>query len=139
MGKWKADDSAAGMATRAAKLKNQQPDAESSDVMAAARAMGQIGLDLRQDKSFDLLMGGNTIQGTWAFHEERKEVQLDCKTAEIAPENEEKNPGPFQPATFVAYLNDSGNLRLYPMPRESYDMLKESGNAGKIGFVLYKE
>jgi len=139
IGSWKGDDSAAGVAMRAAKLKGQAPDAESSELMAAARAMGNVGLELRKDKTFDLLMGGNTVKGDWAFDQERAEVRLDAKTAEVAPENADKNPGPFKPTTFVAYLNESGNLRLYPMPREAYDLLKQSGNAGKVGFVLYKK
>lgn len=139
IGVWKADDSAAAMAARAAKLKHDSPDAEGKVVMDAARAMGHIGLDLRADKTFDLLMGGNTIQGSWSFDAELNEVQLDAKTAIVAPENVDKNPEPFKPATFIAYLNDTGNLRLYLMPRESYQIIKESGQGGKVGFVLYKQ
>ena len=66
VGQWAGDSSAAGNAIRAAQLKSQSPDASTSTVMAAARAMGAIGLEFRADKTFTLMWQGKTRTGTWS-------------------------------------------------------------------------
>lgn len=129
VGKWKADDSASGMAMRAAKLKQESPDAETSVVMGAARSMGHVGLEVRADKTFDLHTGGKALKGSWTFDKASGELQLDAKTAEFPPENADPNAEPFKPTSFIAlWRSDTNTLRLLPIPRESYDLIKDSAD-----------
>lgn len=132
VGKWKGDSSAMGAAIKAAKMKADSPDVSGSTAMAAARALGAITLDLNQDKSCALLMGGNTLKGKWTFVKEENLVELDLQTAEIPPENQAKNPEGFKPTTYIAVLNESGDaLEVLPMGREAYELLKEVSKGKK--------
>jgi hypothetical protein len=132
IGKWKADSSAAGVAMKAAKMKADNPEISGSDAMAYARSLTKVSLDLNKDKSCTLVTGGNTLKGTWKFDKEASLVELDLKTAEIAEENKAKNPEGFKPQTFVVVVEDGGDkLEVLPMPRESYEMVKEATKGKK--------
>jgi hypothetical protein len=143
VGKWKGDSSAIGTAIKAAKMKADSPEVSGSTAMAAARALGNTSLTLNSDKTCALATGsGNTLKGTWKFFKEEKLVELDLQTAEIAPENQEKNPEGFKPTTYIAVMNKDGDaLEVLPFGRESYDMLKkmeESGTKRQKFMVLRK-
>ena len=127
IGKWKGDSSAIGTAIKAAKMKADSPEVSGSTAMAAARAMGATSLTLNEDKSCAFFVGGNTLQGTWKFFEEESLVELDLKTAEIPPENQEKNPDGFKPQTYVAIVSEGGDsIEVLLMGRESYGMMQEA-------------
>jgi hypothetical protein len=142
IGKWKGDSSAIGTAIKAAKMKADSPEVSGSTAMAAARALGAMSLTLSADKSCALFTGGNTIKGTWKFFKEENLVELDLQTAEIPPENQEKNPEGFKPQTYIAVLNKDGDaLEVLPFGRDSYDMVKkmeETGHKRQKFMVLRK-
>ena len=108
IGKWKADSSAAGVAMKAAKLKADNPEISGADATAYARSLTNVSLDLNKDKSCAFVTGGNTLKGTWKFDKEAKIVELDLQTAEIAPENKDKNPEGFKPQTYIAIVEEGG-------------------------------
>jgi hypothetical protein len=137
IGKWAGDTSAAGTAMRAVQLKQSDPGVEGSTAMKAARAMGAVALELREDKTFDLLLGPNEVSGTWTFDPERSDVQLDLKSAVTPPPQEGEVAEPFKPQTWMAHLDaDSERLEIFQGDRESYDFFLEVSKNKKVGLLI---
>ena len=141
IGKWKADSSAAGVAMKAAKLKADNPEISGSEATAYARSLTNVSLALNKDKSCAFVTGGNTLKGTWKFDKEAKIVELDLQTAEVAPENKDKNPDGFKPTTYIAIVEDGGDkIEVLPIDRAGYEVVKDAtkGKKRQKFFVLRK-
>jgi hypothetical protein len=137
VGKWKADGSALGAAIRSAKMKADNPDASTGQIMGAARAVGATTVHLNKDKTAEVLFGGATIKGTWTIDKEAGVVTLNLTSAEGA--GGEQPAGEVKGQTWVAYMNDANDrLRLYMAPRDIADSLRKDGNEAPGSILLSK-
>ena len=128
VGEWKANDSAAANAIRAAKLKNENPGASSDMARDAGRAMGNMAAKFAKDQTFELVWQGQTEKGTWTYDEARKEVHLKLDAPTVDPNHpdlEKAKEAAAQPRTWVAELDvGQSRLELYMLDPAGVDRLK---------------
>jgi hypothetical protein len=119
----------------AAQMKQQDPSASSSDVMAASRQLRATGIDIRPDKTFQLSWAGQVMSGDWTFDKESGELLLNINKTEDL----EGNPVEQAAQTWAAYLEPTNDrLRLYPVPKEAMELMKSSDSALAKGIALTK-
>src|SRR5262245_54322153 len=68
IGKWNASTTGVG---RALKIKSDHPNANSTQIVAAARLLSATTMELETDAKFSLVYGANTFAGSWNFDKER--------------------------------------------------------------------
>ena len=139
VGKWKGDDSAVGVAIKAAKMKADNPDVKPSTATTAARAMGATTLTLNQDKTCALFMGGSTVKGKWAYVKEESLVELILDAGEIPPENQEQNSEGVQSQQYIVLVSEGiDKLEVVPLPmaRNKWLELKEMMKGKKIPSLI---
>jgi hypothetical protein len=135
VGKWQGDSSPEGIAMKSAKMKADNPGVSNDQIRDAVAAMAATALDVKQDKSFEVVAAGHTWKGSWTFDSAASLAQLDLKEAPA----DQKLP---TPATWIAHLNPSDNsLELYMCDRASYDMIQQTlkGKRAPGAIVLWKK
>jgi hypothetical protein len=136
IGKWQTTAFAAPVL--GAKLKNDAPAASGAQVAGAALVLGTAGMEVRKDKTFDLIWLGNTMNGTWSF--DKKSGEMILNVGKIQPLPGLPGGQGLQPGAWVAYLDpDNLRLRLYPVPRESAELMKNSKGPMADGIPLKKQ
>ena len=139
IGKWKADGSALGAAIRSAKIKAENPDASTGEIMGAARAIGATTVTLNKDKSAEVFIAGTEGKGTWTIDKEAGVVTVNITSAKLAAPAEGQQAGPFQAQTWTCYMSDSNDkMRLYMAPRDIADSLRKDGNEAPGSILLSK-
>jgi hypothetical protein len=139
VGKWKADGSAIGTALRSAKLKSENPDASTGEIMGAARVLGATSVTLNNDKSAEVFVAGTAGQGTWTIDKEAGVVTVNITSAKLAAPAEGQKAGQFTAQTWTCYLNDSNDkMRLYMAPKDIADSLRKDGNEAPGSILLSK-
>lgn len=140
VGKWKGDTSGVGAAIRSIKIKSENPNAETSQIMAAARAQGMIELTLKSDKTFNVNLATSSLGGTWAFDKTANVVELSVNVPAAAPAAEGEKAEPAKPQLWLGIFDPSQpTLQLFMGDHEAYK-LAESASPGRLpGMVLRKK
>jgi hypothetical protein len=139
VGKWKGDMSAVGAAIRSVKIKSENPNAETAQIMAAARAQGMIELTLKSDKSFQLNLATTMNSGTWTFDRTANVAEMHVTNSTPAPgaagEKVEHNP----PQLWLGIFNPGQEtLQLFMGDHDAFHAA-EAASPGRIpGMVLRK-
>jgi len=124
-GKWSAVDKT-GIGS-AIKIKAGAPDAQGSQIVAAAKLLAATSLELKKDSEFSLQFGVNKYDGSWKF--DKQAAMVDLTVAKMNGEAADaKN---MLTGTFLGIMDrDKGTMRLYPIDRKSYEELKRRGDKG---------
>jgi hypothetical protein len=122
VGTWRATGTATGTAL---KIKSENPNAKSSEVLAAAKVLNATALKIKKDFLFTLAYGVNTYDGSWKYDEEAGFVELDVKTMNGEP----ADPGQMLTSAFLGVIDrKNATMRLFALGRASYEELKKNGN-----------
>ena len=124
-GKWSAVDKT-GIGS-AFKIKAGAPDAQGSQIVAAAKLLAATSLELKKDGEFSLQFGVNKYDGSWKF--DKQAALVDLAVAKMNGEAADvKN---MLSGSFLGVMDpDKGTMRLYPIDRKSYEELKRKGDNG---------
>ncbi|HWB13877.1 MAG TPA: hypothetical protein VG826_31915 [Pirellulales bacterium] len=124
VGTWRAKGSGTGMAM---KIKSENPNAKSSEVLAAAKALSATSLEIKEGPLFTLAYGVNTYDGSWKFDKEAGFVELDVKTMN----GEDADPKQILTSAFLGIIDrKDGTMRLFPGDRKTYEDLKQRNDKG---------
>ncbi len=139
VGKWKGDMSGAGAAIRSVKIKSENPNAQTSQIMAAARAQGMIELTLKADKTFKVNLATASYDGKWTFDKTANVVELMVNVPQAAPAAEGEKTEPAGPLLWLGVFNPTlETLQLFMGDHEAYKAA-EASSPGRIpGNVLRK-
>lgn len=103
-----------------------------------AKALIQVSLDVRPDKTFSLVWDGAERTGNWTF--DKKSGDLKLNITAVKPLNSAPPPQNFQPETWTSTLDkDNKQLNFFPGNAEVAEFLKKSGGPMASGFPLVKQ
>jgi hypothetical protein len=123
VGAWQASSTGAG---KALKIKSENPNAKSADVLAAAKLLSATTLEITKD-GYSLMYGVNKFEGTWKFDKDAGLVELDVKTQN----GEVADPKTSFTTGFLAIVDQKDqSMRLFPGTRNTYEELKRNGDKG---------
>jgi hypothetical protein len=140
VGKWKGDMSGVGAAIRSIKIKSENPNAETGQIMAAARAQGMIELTLKSDKTFKVNLATTALGGTWAFDKTANVVELLVNIPFTTPAPEGEKAWLPQPHLWLGIFDPSQpTLQLFMGDHEAYKAAEAAAPGRLPGMVLRKK
>lgn len=103
-----------------------------------AKALIQVSLDVRPDKTFSLVWDGAERTGNWTFDKQTGDLNLNV--TQVKPLNSSPPPQNIQPETWTSTLDKNNKqLNFFPGNAQVADFLKKSGGPMASGFPLVKQ